>query len=317
MKIFLLLFFLSFITTGIVLPFFKKYNLDIPNSRSSHKQSKPTSAGIVFASYTVIFAILFKNFIPLICFPLALIGFVDDKLNISSKIRYSIQFISVFSLILIHLLQEQSNKLFNINTNSFIYFFLILFLLVLGTAVINFTNFMDGIDGLIGGCMFIVYLSISIKYNPSLLTISGALLGFLLWNWYPSKVFMGDVGSTFLGCLFFGTILASSNLYEFILSLTLISPILLDTITCIIRRLFYRQNIFKAHKQHLYQRLFQAGISPNVISLIYILSTLLLCISYLYFNLIISFFLIFSISILGIWLDRKKAINFQGSLKIN
>ena len=57
---------------------------------------------------------------------------------------------------------------------------------------------MDGIDGLVAGCFIVIFLAIS-KGSLPLITLAGALSGFLFVNWQPSKIFMGDAGSLFLG----------------------------------------------------------------------------------------------------------------------
>lgn len=64
------------------------------------------------------------------------------------------------------------------------------------TAIINFTNFMDGLDGLVAGC------GVLLMASTSSWAISGAIFGFLIWNWAPAKVFMGDIGSTYIGAVF-------------------------------------------------------------------------------------------------------------------
>ena len=81
--------------------------------------------------------------------------------------------------------------------NSLPYFiFIFLLLLIIGTSIINFMNFMDGIDGLVCGCMIVIFSFMNIEIHY-LLPIIGTLIGFLFFNWEPSKVFMGDTGSLF------------------------------------------------------------------------------------------------------------------------
>lgn len=292
------------------MPILSKYSLDIPNQRSSHFKSKPTGAGIIFSTYSFIFGLFSNNFILLISYPLALVGFLDDKFKLSSITRYVCQFLSVVSLILYFLVQNQTNTFMDINYFSYFYIFIILIVVILGTAVINFINFIDGIDGLMGGCMFVIFFTFSIKNNPSLLPLCGSILGFLIWNWHPSRIFMGDCGSIFLGCVFYGEILNSKSFYEFLLGLNLLSPILIDGVSCLFRRFFSGDNIFKPHNKHLYQRLFQAGISPKYISSIYISSTALLCLSYFYSNLTLGLLITLFIFITGLWLNKNKAVPF-------
>jgi UDP-N-acetylmuramyl pentapeptide phosphotransferase/UDP-N-acetylglucosamine-1-phosphate transferase len=79
------------------------------------------------------------------------------------------------------------------------------------TAVINFVNFSDGLDGLVAGCaavlLTVAVLALPPEAGHGLLPLIGALLSFLAWNWSPARVFMGDVGSTFLGAVIAGMVL--------------------------------------------------------------------------------------------------------------
>ena len=123
------------------------------------------------------------NNIPIICLPLAIVGIIDDLYNLSPVKRYFAQFITVF--VLFYLSSFNALKIFNF-PNSFL-FLTYLFLIIAGTAVINFANFMDGIDGLVGGCFTIILISSALINDISILPLSGAVFGFLILNWYPSK----------------------------------------------------------------------------------------------------------------------------------
>ena len=69
--------------------------------------------------------------------------------------------------------------------------------------MVNFINFMDGIDGLVAINMFLIFLNYSLINNFHLISIPIVLFIFLFYNWSPAKIFMGDSGSTFLGLLLF------------------------------------------------------------------------------------------------------------------
>ena len=132
-------------------------------------------------------------------------------------------------------------------------FFILLVLAV--TAVINFSNFMDGLDGLVAGCMTVSIgaLTIILDSPGTLFVLVGSLFGFLVWNWSPAKVFMGDVGSTFLGAVFSGLVLQAAVGLR--LSLTFWLPLLWLMHLCVPRRLLAGQRVFQAHSLHLFQRL--------------------------------------------------------------
>ena len=316
MRILFISLLISFFTLYFSIPIFKKFNLDIPNSRSSHTNEKPTSGGLIFSTYGVLFALASGSLIPLFSYPIAILGFLDDKFRISSIKRYFIQILTILFILLFSIYQEKISLISSlVNQINIINIFLILLIAISGTAIINFINFMDGIDGIVGSCMTIVFLSISIKSYPELFGLTGALIGFLLLNWYPSKIFMGDAGSTFLGCVFFGIIIKVNNFPDLFLTLNLLSPFLIDTISCILRRFFAGQNIFKAHRLHLYQRLTLTNLKHSHVSIIYLTSTLLVSLSYFLSNLylgIISFFLIL---LIGIFLDLKVSVSFSKCIK--
>ena len=294
------------------LPYFKKYLLDNPNQRSSHKVAKPRGGGIGFVFVGSIFCLLSGNIIPLYCVPLSVIGIIDDLYNLPAFLRYVAQFITV-SLLLF--LNENSFLIQNfLFLNSFIFCF---FVIILATAIINFSNFMDGIDGLVAGCFVVILLFSSIVNDSSILPLVTSVLGFLILNWNPSKLFMGDSGSTFLGAVLVGLILHSGNIKDSISLILISSPLLFDAATCVIRRLYFGENIFKAHKSHLYQRLVQSGWSHSKVSTLYISVTIFLAISYLIFGLIPLLLFSLLMLIFGIYLDLYIAVPFKLNYKNN
>lgn len=305
---FLLSIFLTFGILKLTLPIFSKFVFDEPNIRSSHIKRKPTSAGIVFLITSILGFALDGNYLPSLTLPLALAGFVDDLKNLSSKIRFSIQ---IFTVIIIGFFTNFFNETFYLfDNNYFFIFFIGLIYIFLSCGVINFINFMDGIDGLVASNMIIIFSVISINSDFNLLPIIGPLIGFIFFNWFPSKIFMGDVGSTYLGALFIIFLLQANTLIDASSIFLLASPLLLDSLTCLFARFFNGYNIFSPHKSHLYQRLNQAGFSHSNISLIYICMTLFISIFYIFFDfkyLVIP--LIIEI-VVGLYLNKKVAIRF-------
>ena len=249
-----------------------------------------------------------KNFIFLsFSIPISIIGLIDDKYYLSRRIRLTAQIITIAVFLLTSYLIG-SGILATIT--SFNYFlFISLLLLLIGTSIINFMNFMDGIDGLVCGCMIVIFSFMNFEIHY-LLPIIGTLIGFLFFNWEPSKVFMGDTGSLFLGSYLATLILGQNSIVLIFNSLILCAPILLDALICILIRLSKKQNILQPHKLHLYQRLVSGGFSHSQVSLIYITSTFFLGLVYLTSNtylLILS--LIFVLSF-GIYLDKNYAKSF-------
>ena len=310
----LLLIFLSFLFSWVLLkmimPYLKINVVDKPNERSSHIFPKPSAGGISFVvSGTIIFS-LTGNFLPIICLPLALVGFIDDFVNLKRSIRFSAQLITVLLII------NESQFIGNFGELGRLpYIMLFLLLIITGVAIINLINFMDGIDGLVAGSMILIFALCSIFISNSFLIFVASLTAFLIWNWYPSKVFMGDGGSTFLGALFFGSLLDCSSLFESSKILIVSSPLLIDSFICILRRFFNNQRIFDSHCSHLYQRLYQAGWRHSSVVIVYMLCILTLGISMIIGNFELMILLFFTQFCAGLFIDQKIAKPFSDTLK--
>ena len=291
---------LTYILLKISLPFFRKYFEDKPNQRSLHKKTSLRAGGISFVLVGVLMTFAKGYLLPLMSFPLAIVGMIDDKINLKSWIRYLIQLITVLFIM-------TSNGQFP-NLNNI---FLFIFILLLGTGIINFVNFMDGSDGLIALSLSIYLIFYSIFINHDLIPIAGSLFGFLILNWSPATIFMGDVGSTFLGSILFGTALETNSILSLLTTLLITLPILGDALTCVLRRFINGQNIFSAHKLHLYQRLCEAGWSHQSVAILYSFSVLILALSNFLGGILLLFFSSIIVFSMGIWLDQTKAIKFN------
>ena len=204
-NIFFLSILLNYFFTYFLVNISKNFFLDKPNSRSMHEKPTLTGGGIGFVLTSVLLSFFVDNLLFRICLPLALVGLIDDFFSLKNIYRYLVQVLTSIFIIF------QSNLVLNYteNFNQFIFLPVIIFLSVFITAIINFINFMDGIDGLIGSTLIILFGFVAFKIDVSFLIIIGGLIGFLFWNWHPSKIFMGDTGSTFIGALYAGSILNS------------------------------------------------------------------------------------------------------------
>ena len=301
-----------------MIPLFRERLLDHPNHRSSHIHPTPRGGGIVFVFLTCASAFLylvssdhsFASAIPLVTAPLALVGLIDDRVDLPAHLRYFAQLFTAFFVVSLSSIVKQ---FFSSGSLSFFLYLLLFFiLLIVVTAIINFVNFMDGIDGLVGGCMSVCIVPFAI-YNSFPLPLSvliGSLLGFLLWNWSPAKVFMGDVGSTFLGALFAGFVLQATSWLEALGFLLVATPLLGDACHCVFRRLIAGQSVFKPHRLHLFQRLHQAGWSHSRVALTYIAATALLSVSMIVGGWPAVTCLAAVELLIGIWLDQRVAVPF-------
>jgi len=281
--------------------------LDQPNARSAHKHSTPRGGGLAFIAAALLVLPLVDAAglatassiqvglgVLLIPIPLALVGLLDDRLGMPVGMRLIVQLLTAAGLVVVAGLPLP----------------LALVALLPGVAVINAINFMDGLDGLVAGCMAVLFSVAAITGMPALWPLVGALLGFLLWNWSPAKVFMGDVGSTFLGAVFAGVVLQQVS-FQSALGLLLVgTPLLADACLCVPRRLLAGQRVFQAHRLHLFQRLHQAGWSHTRVSSLFIAGTAVLALALLWGGLPWLITLAAFELFLGIWLDQRVAVPF-------
>ena len=299
-------------------PRLRRRLLDQPNARSSHVQPTPRGGGVAFvlissiasatawlASISSASAPLALLAAPLLALPLALVGLLDDRHNLPASWRYGVQLATALVVVLSSPLVALSVQLLP----------LLALLVIFVTALINFTNFMDGLDGLVAGCMVVAITSAAIQLAAPwpIWALVGALLGFLIWNWSPAKVFMGDVGSTFLGAVFAVLVLHSSNWHEALELLLVATPLLFDACLCVPRRLVAGHQVFQAHRLHLFQRLHQAGWPHARVSSLYISATALIGLALIWGGLPWVITLSALELLIGVWLDQQVALPFAAA----
>jgi UDP-N-acetylmuramyl pentapeptide phosphotransferase/UDP-N-acetylglucosamine-1-phosphate transferase len=152
------------------------------------------------------------------------------------------------------------------------------------TTVVNFFNFMDGIDGLAAGqavasCIGIVAAAWSGDATVLALSVGAACLGFLLHNAPRARIFMGDSGSGFLGFVLAAAPFAAPTPERGAALLAVaigLSLFLLDPIRTLIKRTIERRNIFRAHREHLYQELVAPDEPAGRVAAAYSLTAVLL-----------------------------------------
>jgi len=214
---------------------------------------------------------------------IAALGWLDDTKDLSQLVRFVIQ---IFTASLILLFIGGLDFFYIPFFKEFSLGFLgpILGLLWL-TGVTNIYNFMDGIDGIatiqalsasIGWMIFALLWNQPILFTINLVIFTTVLV-FLRFNWEPAKIFMGDVGSVFLGFYFAVMPFFAASLSEQItigitiwLGGLMLWPFLFDSSSTLLRRFKNGENVFKAHRSHLYQRLNIAGWSHSKISILYL-----------------------------------------------
>ena len=185
-----------------------------------------------------------------------MLGLLTDRFEITPQVRLILQFIAAFIVVI----GLERLSVSGIKEIGLIFFFSVF---VVGTA--NFYNFMDGING-IAGITGIVGFGLTAFYAfhygsdaffaVLALCISLACSGFLPFNMPRAKVFMGDVGSIFLGFVFAGMVVYfSKSFFDFICFIAFLFPFYADELTTMIIRIKDKERLTQPHRRHIYQLL--------------------------------------------------------------
>jgi len=264
--------------------------IDHPNERSSHTIAVPKSGGIaivitfsigmlgiyLFTADNVSQHSYFFSFVFCSLF-IAAISLYDDIKNKSVKFKFYSQIFAVVLALWSGIVINEI-ALPGIGYTQLGWFgYLISFIWILGLT--NAYNFMDGLDGLMGGITIIAtlffmvicfYQGSSFIYITCYTILAGAL-GFILFNISPAKIFMGDVGSAFLGfTLAVMAIIAArydNSHTSFLVMPLLLFNVIYDTTFTYIRRFLNNEKVTQAHRSHLYQLMNQIGYSHLEVSL--------------------------------------------------
>ena len=233
--------------------------LDVPNARSLHAIPTPRLGGVgIVAGIAAAWGYASPTFDPLLLLALALligVSLFDDLKNVGVAWRLSIHLASA-ALAVLALLRGND--------------WWVLAVAVLATAwMINLYNFMDGADGLAGGMAVIGFGSYGgaalaggdFSFAAVNLSVAGAALGFLLFNFPPARIFMGDAGAIPLGCLAAALHIAGwqRGAWPWWFGLVIFSPFIVDASVTLARRLLRGARVWQAHREHYYQRLVHSG----------------------------------------------------------
>jgi Fuc2NAc and GlcNAc transferase len=263
---------LSAVLTGVVRRLASRHGLlDLPNERSSHTAPTPRGGGIaiVLASAIGLTVLGALGAVPptLIVatlgggIPVAIVGFMDDRRRLSAAVRLAVHAsAAVWALVVLGGLPpiQVSESLLRLGWSGFV-------IGVLGIVwVLNLFNFMDGIDGVAAaeatfvmgaGAGLSAICGIGIPTSVGAVVFGAACLGFLVWNWPPAKIFMGDVGSGYLGYVIAVMALASARDNPAALPAWLIlgGVFFCDATVTLIRRFLRGEHVSEAHRSHAYQ----------------------------------------------------------------
>ncbi len=286
--IFIIMFFiflLSYLATGFTRGYTIKRNiLDIPNIRSSHSTPTPRGGGVAIVLLFLLGISILSgvDLIPgrlavALCgggLLVAIVGWIDDCYSLKISLRAIVHFIAaIWAVLWLKGLPSINLGIASISLNT-----VGSALAVIGVVwFINLYNFMDGIDGiaaseavfvgLVGGMLSWVAGLPGLAMVSWFLAASSA--GFLIWNWSPAKIFMGDVGSGFLGYCFAVIALANENngglplLGWFIL----LAVFIIDATATLLLRIYRGERWYEPHRCHVYQLAVQAGFNHQQVSL--------------------------------------------------
>lgn len=285
----LIMVFSIFLFVAFMVPFVKKIAehvgaMDIPNERKVHTKPMPRLGGLaiyfgfllgymLFGEHSLIMnAILIGSFI------IVLTGVIDDIKPLTAATKFIGQLAAALIVVCYGNLLLKDVSAFGIYINFSWLSYPITVFFILGC--INCMNLIDGLDGLAGGISAIYFLTIGIIAAIGGSTgldfvlsfvMFGATLGFLVHNFYPASIFMGDSGSMFLGFIISVVALLgfkNVTMTSLIIPLLVLAIPILDTLFAIIRRALKGQNIAKPDKFHIHHQLLNRNFSQRATVLI-------------------------------------------------
>ena len=267
--------------------------IDRPNHRTLHDRDVPRGGGIVIVFFIVLSLLLVGLIsgrtamfvtMAMIMMGWAWLSWWDDQHNLSPKIRIVFQLLLALTTMAafgyINVVQFSSTASLSLGYGG------ALITLVGILWLTNLYNFMDGMDGLAASQTIIAAITIGFwlwQYGDQGLALicfvaAASSYGFMLRNWHPAKIFMGDVGSITLGAFFATLIIIASHRYGLpvISFVLLLGVFVFDASVTVLRRIWLGEQFWMPHRTHYYQRLVTAGNGqPQIVSVMIIL--MLIC----------------------------------------
>ena len=259
----------------------KRQILDHPNERSSHSQPTPRGGGlavtpVILLGWLVLagLGVALSGQLIVMAGALALLvlSWRDDRASLPARVRLLVHGAAVAA------------GLWALPDHQFVFQGLLPFwadrlvAAILWVWFLNLFNFMDGIDGITGVetlCLSAGLMLMSPATEQSAV-LAGAAIGFLIWNWHPAKIFLGDSGSVPLGYLLAWLLLRLAAQGLWAAALILPAYYLADATITIAKRALRGEKIWQAHRQHFYQRAVQGGASHARVALLVLLSNVAL-----------------------------------------
>jgi len=261
----------SWMLTGAIRHYALRKNLlDVPNKRSSHTVPVPRGGGLAI-NITFLIGIMFAYFTGKMDFNIlsgllgagvlvGVVGFLDDHRHIPPRWRLLAHFMAAaWALAWVGGIQGLTvfgGIVMSVWAGYFVGAVCLVWLL-------NLFNFMDGIDGI--ASVETIYVAFSgflfahhaghVGMSLVAIILIGAVLGFLIWNWPPAKIFMGDVGSGFLGIVLgvYACWAMIEDVVDFWTWLIIFGVFLVDATFTLLRRILRKAVWYEAHRTHAYQ----------------------------------------------------------------
>jgi len=284
-----LLFFLTVILTRALIQASDRMGMiDSPNNRSSHSTPTPKGGGLGFSIIFLIYALamvfwrpdLSHLFYPLLFGAPAvlLLGWLDDRFTLSARFRLAVHFlVAIFVYFLVtDGFKDPMNISFLPDSIWVSGIFCVLFI----SWFINLYNFMDGADGIaastaVAGSVLLAVISFFHGSGPIAgiyCVIGYTVSGFLVYNWQPAKIFMGDTGSYFLGFVFatMALICKAHADISFYSSIVIFGFFIFDTTYVLFRRALRMEKLFQAHQMFIFHKLMRTkNWSHQKVSVLY------------------------------------------------
>lgn len=273
---------LSYISVMFLIKYAHKLDLyDVPNERSHHCSVTPRGAGIGFVSALFLSLAFFEFslfssywYIFLAIFVVFVIGVIDDKSDVSARLKFIFIFIAIFLLWLNDLTIDTLGIWFGheVTLHTIVALLFSLFALA---GYTNALNLIDGIDGLSSTISIVIlsfFLLVGLEYQSDIIvTLSSftiaVLVGFLFFNWNPAKIFMGDSGSLTLGFIISVLCILSIEYIHPVAVLYLTAIPTLDTLIVMVRRIRRGKSPFspdKTHIHHILVKFFDNNVKKTV-----------------------------------------------------
>jgi UDP-N-acetylmuramyl pentapeptide phosphotransferase/UDP-N-acetylglucosamine-1-phosphate transferase len=254
--------------------------LDHPGERSLHHQPTPRSGGVA-----IVIALLLgwgaaaglgslawddvMSWLSAGVVVLAIVGAIDDRMGLSPLMRLMVQMLAAFFLLAAGLVPQQL-QLPALTLSLPCYLMLPLTVLYV-LWMTNLYNFMDGMDGFAGGMAVMGFAAMAwlgwqggnTDFMLTALIVASACVGFLVFNFPPARIFMGDAGAPVLGFLAAALSLWADrdNLFPLWVAVLIFSPFIVDASYTLLKRILAGKKVWQAHREHIYQQLVQMGWS--------------------------------------------------------